>query len=91
MGVVHNIGINKHPKQNKSLGSMVEVCFNYNTRETIKGIIIRDDGEDPGETFILTEDGRILSATECQYSFVHDKNVPDIQNDLKVWFEMLNG
>lgn len=69
MGVHRNIGYGKFPKQGGRLGQMVNVCFNYNTTDTMKGKIIRDDIEEPFRTIIQLEDNRIVDATECQYSF----------------------
>lgn len=68
MGVHENIGINKFPKQSEWVGLSVEVCFNYDTTNTIKGIFIRDDREEPGISLIQLEDGRVVLSTECQHS-----------------------
>lgn len=69
MGVHRNIGFDKFPKQGGQLGQTVNVCFAYNTNDTIKGKIIRDDMEEPYRTIIQLEDLRVVDATECQYSF----------------------
>tara|TARA_Y100001956_G_scaffold78324_1_gene89908 strand:+ start:1741 stop:1953 length:213 start_codon:yes stop_codon:yes gene_type:complete len=68
MGVHKNIGKDKFPKQGDWLNREVSVCFNYDTSEMINGVIVRDDNESPFTTLIQLEDGRILNATECQYS-----------------------
>ena len=68
MGCVKSIDRYSYPKQGRHLNSRVEVCFHYNTAETIGGTIVRDDVERPGETIIRLDDGRYVRATECQYS-----------------------
>ncbi len=68
MGVHHNIGFEKMPKQGSFLGKRVKVCFNYNSEQWIGGIIVRDDAEDPGIQIITLDDKRVLLTTECQYS-----------------------
>lgn len=68
MGVHKNIGKDKFPKQGDWLNHEVSVCFNYNTSEMLNVVIVRDDNESPFTTLIQLEDGRILNATECQYS-----------------------
>lgn len=73
MGCVKGIGYDEYPQQSDRLHSRVEVCFNYDVTRTIKGTIVRDDREDPGETIIRLDDGRYLRATECQYSYVREE------------------
>jgi hypothetical protein len=73
MGVVKNISITRFPKQGSFLGKKVEVCFHYDTSKTIKGIIVRDDSEEPWVTIIQLEQesgvkGPYVLATECQYA-----------------------
>ncbi len=72
MGCVGSIDFYKFPKQGKSVGKRVEVCFHFDTSKTIKGTIVRDDREDPGETIIKLDDGRVVRADECQYSIVRE-------------------
>ena len=69
MGVHPNVGYDKFPKQGKSLGKNVKVCFNYDTRKTLKGNVIRHDMEEPFLTLFQLEDGRVISATECHYQW----------------------
>ena len=68
MGVHQNINLTKFPKQGTHLGKKVSVCFNYDSTNTIDGICVRDDLEEPGKTIIKLADGRYVLATECQYS-----------------------
>lgn len=70
MGVVDNIGYRKFPKQGAFMGKEVTVCFNYDTSETISGVVVRDDAEEPGKMIIQLVDGRYVLSTECQYSLV---------------------
>ena len=70
MGVHKNIGIDKFPKQGAYLGRRVEVCFNYDTTETLMGRVVRDDVEEPGCMIIKLETGYYVNSTECQYSLV---------------------
>jgi hypothetical protein len=72
MGVHENININNFPKQSSWLGKKVEVCFNYDTSKQLKGTIVRDDIEEPGETIIEVEYElpyckRYINTKECQY------------------------
>lgn len=68
MGVHANIGFDFFPKQGYQLNCEVEVCFRYDTTKCIDGVIIRDDMEEPYLTLIKLSDGRVVTATECQYS-----------------------
>lgn len=68
MGVVANIGISLFPKQGKWIGLRTKVCFNYDTEKIIMGTIVRDDLEEPFVTIIKLDDGRYITANECQYS-----------------------
>lgn len=67
MGSVSNIAIDKFPPQGKYLGKPVEVCFNYDTTKSIKGVCVRDDTELPGLMIIKLEDNRYVLSTECQW------------------------
>jgi hypothetical protein len=67
MGVHVNIGFDKFPAQGQWRGCRTRVCFNYESR-WLMGTVIRDDREDPGLTIIQLDDGRVVLATECQYS-----------------------
>lgn len=68
MGCVETINAYKFPKQSEFVNRRVEVCFHYDTSKWIMGTIIRDDREEPSETLIKLDDGRVVRATECQYS-----------------------
>jgi len=69
VGVHKNIGFDKFPKQGGALGLEAKVCFNYDPMKEITGVIVRDDVEEPGVTLIQLTDGRVILATECQYSY----------------------
>ena len=68
MGVVKSIDHKSFPEQSECVGKSVDVCFKYNTGTTLKGVIVRDDIEEPWRTIIRLEDGRLVLAIECQYS-----------------------
>lgn len=67
MGVSKNIGINTFPIQGLLAGLRVNVCFNYDTENSIQGTLVRDDAEDPFVQIIRLDDGRFVLTTECQY------------------------
>lgn len=68
MGCVSTITWLEFPKQSEYVNRRVKVCFHYDTTKTMMGTILRDDREEPFETIIVLDDGRILRGTECQYS-----------------------
>jgi hypothetical protein len=68
MGVHPNIGFKGFPKQGAHLNKGVVVCFNYDLANTIPGVVVRDDSEEPFRTIIELADGRFVEASECQYS-----------------------
>jgi len=68
MGVVDWVDFEKYPEQGTWVGKTVEVVFNFDTSKSILGRIIRDDREKPFLTILQLEDGRVLLATEYQYS-----------------------
>ena len=68
MSAVRNISFDKFPKQGGHVGREAKVCFHYDTSKTLKGVIVRNDREEPFLTIIKLEDGRHVLATECQYS-----------------------
>jgi len=70
MGVQKGISRFTFPAQGSHLAKKVKVCFNYDTSETIFGKIIRDDAVAPFLTIIELNDGRIVLATECQFSVI---------------------
>jgi hypothetical protein len=67
VGVHPAISYDKFPAQGADLHKSVEVCFNCDMRRTIRGTIVRDDQEDPFVTIILLDNGRLVTAAECQY------------------------
>ena len=69
MGCVDTITAYRFPKQSKYVNRRCNVCFHYDTTTWIMGTVIRDDREEPGETLIRLDDGRVIRAVECQYSF----------------------
>lgn len=77
MGIVKNVGFHEWPKQGSWLGIRTEVCFRYDTRNTILGTVIRDDKEEPYRTIILLDDGRVVDSTECMHSPVKDGRPAD--------------
>lgn len=73
MGVEKGINITSFPKQGSHRGKHVEVCFNYDTSKTVRGVVVRDDAEHPG-LFIIkldkhpaTGEVEYVRSTECQY------------------------
>lgn len=74
MGCVSTITWLNFPKQSEYVNRRVEVCFHFDTSKTICGTIVRDDREEPFETIIILDDGRILRATECQYSIIRPRD-----------------
>lgn len=69
MGCHDNITATKFPKQSENLNKSVNVCFHYDTSQTLRGTIIRSDTEEPGIMIINLEDGRTVLSTECMYSY----------------------
>ena len=69
MGCVSTITADRFPKQSEYVNRKCKVCFHYDTSKLIPGTIIRDDREEPYETLIQLDDGRVMRAAECQYSF----------------------
>ena len=79
MGIVKNIDATSFPEQYIAdedvfvgIGRKVNVCFNYDKGAFIDGVVIRDDKEPPFVTIIKLSDGRVILATECQFSASHD-------------------
>lgn len=68
MGVVAGIDYDKFPRQGTWLGKRTRVCFNYDTENTIRGTVVRDDAEKPYVTIIRLDDGRHVLTTECQHT-----------------------
>ena len=74
MGCVSTITWTGFPKQSEYVNRRVRVCFHFDTSRTMMGTIVRDDREEPCETIIVLDDGRILRGAECQYSIYRGEN-----------------
>ena len=68
MGVVPTIDAYHFPKQTAYVNRRVQVFFKYDTKVYVNGTIIRDDSEEPGETIIKLDDGRVIRGSECQFT-----------------------
>lgn len=68
MGCVKTISKYSFPKQSGHVNQRCEVCFHYDTSQTVDGTIVRDDREEPFETIIKLDNGHIIRGVECQYS-----------------------
>lgn len=68
MGVHENIGFSRFPQQGSWVGMRTQVCFDYDTANTILGTLVREDVEEPGIAIIRLDDGRHVLTTECQHS-----------------------
>jgi hypothetical protein len=67
MGVVKNVGYEMFPRQGDMAGQPVLVCFAYDPSHTVRGVMVRNDVEEPGVEIIQLEDGRYVLTTECQW------------------------
>lgn len=67
MGMVTNITAENFPRQSDCVGSQVRVCFHFDTKKQLDGVIVRDDLEEPFVMLIKLEDDRYVLATECMY------------------------
>lgn len=67
MGCHPNISDTKFPKQGRYLNKPMRVLFNYSDPE-LRGMMVRDDMEEPFISIIKLEDGRHVLTSECQYS-----------------------
>ncbi len=70
MGVHKTIDKDKFPTQGAQVGFGVYVCFHYDTSNLIRGTILRDDMEEPFLTVIQLDNGRVVTAAECQYQLI---------------------
>jgi len=68
MGVHPNVSATAWPTQGGFLGKRVRVCFHYDVQHVVLGTVVRDDVEEPFVTIISLDTGRVVLATECQYS-----------------------
>jgi hypothetical protein len=55
--------------KNDNVGKRVLVIFNRDASTAIKGRIVCSDSESPADTVIRLDDGRLVDATECQYTY----------------------
>lgn len=69
MGFVATITKDKFPNQSSVKGKRVRVFFHYDSSETFEGVCIRDDREVPWVTIFQLDNGNVVLATECQYSY----------------------
>jgi hypothetical protein len=67
MGNVSTIAHDRFPEQGSWLGCRVRVCFHYDTSNALFGRIVRDDREKPFELIIALDNGRYVTARECQF------------------------
>lgn len=68
MGCIDTIDWYKFPAQSGMVNRRVKVCFHYDTSHFVNGTLIRDDREEPFETLIKLDDGRVIRGVECQFS-----------------------
>jgi hypothetical protein len=73
MSIVETITSTRFPRQGSFLGLRVRVCFHYETASAVPGVIVRDDAEEPYETIISLDDGRVVRSKECQYTLAKEK------------------
>jgi hypothetical protein len=67
MPVIENLATSEaFPKQGSYLGQRAAVLFNYE-RPEFKGVVVRDDVEEPGLLIIRLDDGRHVLSLECQW------------------------
>lgn len=92
MGVVKNIRWDTFPVQNIhtpdniGIGTLVEVVFEYDTAHMVKGVIVRDDNDEPHRTIIALEDGRIILGTECRFMApIKDGHYVDANYKFGLW------
>ena len=76
MGRVATISHDTWPRQVGLFGRRVDVCFHYNTAHRVLGRIVRDDAEEPYQTIILLDDGRVVLAAECQFNLLPQEKEP---------------
>lgn len=70
MGCHKNIDHDKFPKQGSLITEeKIRVCFQYDTEKSFKAKCLRNDIEEPFKTLFQLEDGRVVEAAECQYTF----------------------
>lgn len=72
MGCINNITKFKFPNQSQFIGMKVDVCFHYDIKNNVRGLLVRDDREEPFVGIIKLDNGRYVLTTECQYSHIYD-------------------
>ncbi len=72
-----------YPKQSSDKGKRAKVIFHYDTSNSLKGTVVRDDDEKPYTTLILIDDGRIINTKECQWSPPYGEDEEHIKNNYK--------
>ncbi len=55
--------------KNQDAGRRVLVVIGHDVANAIKGRIVCSDSESPVDTMIRLDDGRLVDATECQYTY----------------------
>ena len=68
MGVKKGVSMKEFPKQGTWVGKRCEVCFNYDTSNTIMATCVREDMTEPGLCIFKLDDGRYVLSTECQHT-----------------------
>ena len=71
MGCVKTITAYDFPEQSSHVNQRCRVCFHYDTSKWLNGTVIRDDRDEPYETIIKLDNGRVVRGVECQYSLVY--------------------
>ena len=61
------------PKQGTWLGRVVDVCWDYDTSNTMRGLIVREDEDSPGLMIIKLNNGDYITSKECQYSLIKEE------------------
>lgn len=94
MGIRKDLDWDKFPVQGSMILDLVKVVFHYDTSRSINGVVIRDDAG-VSDTFILCEDGRLVSSNECQFSRVSKSEYSVVTNssgdNIEFTFRSING
>jgi len=65
------VGWDEYPKQSSYVGAEIKVYFNDDFTLVTSGTVLRDDAEDPGNTIIQLNDGRVVLGSECNPHIYH--------------------
>ena len=68
MGATKFVSATKYPVQGNFLGKDIKVMFDYDSSMCFSAKCIRDDMAEPFLSLFQLMDGRVVRATECQYS-----------------------